>query len=122
MRLLSAGLTVVLVVACMSLVTSRQQHRLDFSAIEQEQSKARRLEQDFQNLTVKQQQLEQTERIARVAREDRQMESIPAARTVFVTQSVLQGVADSKSYVRATTPAQRSSERLETAITTPVRP
>jgi cell division protein FtsL len=75
--------------ACMSLVTSRQQQRLDFAAIEKAQAHTRRLEQDYQNLTAKQQQLEQTERIERIARIERSMERIAAARTVLLSQSKL---------------------------------
>ncbi len=115
MKTVNMALMLALVVACMSLVTSRQQQRLGFAATEQEQAKARRLEQDFQNLTVKQQQLEQTERIERVAREDRGMERIPATRTIFVTQSVLQGAIDSQPYVSASQPSQSLGSAIEKA-------
>ncbi len=87
MNALNTSLVIALVMVCMSLVTSRQQQRLDFASIERAQAQARRLEQDFQNLTAKQQQLEQTERIERIARQERSMERIPAARTVFLTQA-----------------------------------
>ncbi len=80
-------LIALLFATCMSLVTSRQQQRLEFSATERAQAQERRLQQDFQNLTAKQQQLEQTERIERIARSERGMERIPAARTVFLSQS-----------------------------------
>jgi cell division protein FtsL len=86
MSVFNMTLVAAMVLVCMSLVTSRQQQRLDFAAIERAQAQARRLEQDFQNLTAKQQQLEQTERIERIARQERNMERIPAARTVFLTQ------------------------------------
>lgn len=79
-------LVAALLLTCMSLVTSRQQQRLEFSATERAQAQSRRLEQDFQNLTAKQQQLEQTERIERIARAERNMERIPASRTVFLSQ------------------------------------
>ncbi len=88
MNALNIGLVFAAVLVCMSLVTSRQQQRLDFASIERAQSQSRRLEQDFQNLTAKQQQLEQTERIERIARQERGMERIPAARTVFLSQGV----------------------------------
>ncbi len=87
MNVLNIGLVAATVAVCMSLVTSRQQQRLDFASIERSQAQSRRLEQDFQNLTAKQQQLEQTERIERIARQERNMERIPAARTVFLSQS-----------------------------------
>jgi cell division protein FtsL len=86
MSLFNMSLVAAMVLVCMSLVTSRQQQRLDFASIERAQAQSRRLEQDFQNLTAKQQQLEQTERIERIARQERTMERIPAARTVFLTQ------------------------------------
>ena len=87
MNALNIGLVAAMVAVSMSLVTSRHQQRLDFASIERAQAQARRLEQDFQNLTAKQQQLEQTERIERIARQERNMERIPAARTVFLSQS-----------------------------------
>ena len=86
MSLLNCFLVAALLAVCMSLVTSRQQQRLDFASIERSNAQARRLDQDFQNLTAKQQQLEQTERIERIARQERSMERIPAARTVFFSQ------------------------------------
>jgi cell division protein FtsL len=86
MNALNLTLIALLTLVCMSLVTSRQQQRLDFAAIERAQAQSRRLDQDFQNLTAKQQQLEQTERIERIARQERNMERIPAARTVFLSQ------------------------------------
>jgi cell division protein FtsL len=86
MNVLNVGLVLAMVAVCMSLVTSRQQQRLDFASIERSHAQARRLEQDFQNLMAKQQQLEQTERIEKIARQERGMERIPAARTVFLSQ------------------------------------
>jgi cell division protein FtsL len=85
MNLFNITLIAAFTLTCMSLVTSRQQQRLDFAAIERAQAQSRRLEQDFQNLTAKQQQLEQTERIERIARQERSMERIPASRTLFLT-------------------------------------
>jgi cell division protein FtsL len=87
MSLLNIGLVAAVLLMCMSLVTSRHQQRLDFASIERASAQASRLAQDFQNLTAKQQQLEQTERIERIARQERGMELIPAARTVLLTQS-----------------------------------
>lgn len=87
MNALNMLLVALLTIACLSLVTSRQQQRLDFAAIERAQAQARRLQQDAQNLTAKQQQLEQTERIERIARTERNMERIPAARTHLLSQS-----------------------------------
>jgi cell division protein FtsL len=89
MNAFNLGLVATIVVVCMSLVTSRQQQRLDFASIERAQAQSRRLDQDFQNLTAKQQQLEQTERIERIARQERGMERIPAARTIFLAQGGL---------------------------------
>ncbi|MEN9912288.1 MAG: Cell division protein FtsL [Pseudomonadota bacterium] len=96
----------VLVATCMSLVTSRQQQRLDFSKIESEKLQLRRLQQDFQNLTATQQQLEQTERIERLAREERNMERIPANKTLFLTQSILRNQRYSKPYIKVITPSK----------------
>jgi hypothetical protein len=90
----------------MSLVTSRQQQRLDFSTIESEKLQLRRLQQDFQNLTATQQQLEQTERIERLAREERNMERIPANKTLFLTQSILRKQRHSKPYIKVITPSK----------------
>lgn len=86
MNALNLFLCMAMFAVAMSLVTSRHQQRLDVAATERAQASARRLEQDFQNLTAKQQQLEQTERIERIARTERGMERIPAARTVFLSQ------------------------------------
>lgn len=86
MNVLNLLLCTALFAVAMSLVTSRHQQRLDVSATERAQASMRRLEQDFQNLSAKQQQLEQTERIERIARADRGMERIPAARTVFLAR------------------------------------
>jgi cell division protein FtsL len=96
----------ILVGTCMSLVTSRQQQRLDFSKIESEKLQLRRLQQDFQNLTATQQQLEQTERIERLAREERNMERIPANKTLFLTQSILRNQRHSKPYIKVITPSK----------------
>lgn len=83
------GLNLVLVTlilaCCLSLVTSRQEQRLTVTNTERAQAQTKRLEQDFQNLTVKQQQLEETERIERIARQERGMIRIPAASTHFVS-------------------------------------
>jgi cell division protein FtsL len=125
MKTFNIVLILALIATCMSLVTSRHQQRTDFAMTERENNQARRLEQDFQNLTVKQQQLDQTERIERLAREDRNMERIPPSRTVFITQSVLQGVLDAKPYVRATTTAQQAAQQAlntNTATTTTTTP
>ncbi|MEY3997182.1 MAG: Cell division protein FtsL [Pseudomonadota bacterium] len=96
----------ILVGTCMSLVTSRQQQRLDFSKIESEKLQLRRLQQDFQNLTATQQQLEQTERIERLAREERNMERIPANKTLFLTQSILRNQRHSKPYIKVIKPSK----------------
>lgn len=77
----------ILIGICMSLITSRQQQRLDFSKIEAEQLQLRRLQQDFQNLTAIQQQLEQNERIERLAREELNMERISANKTLFLNET-----------------------------------
>lgn len=90
MNAVNVVLVGALTAVCMSLVTSRQQQRLDFAAIERAQAQSRRLDQDFQNLSAKQQQLEQTERIERIARQERGMERIPASRTVFVAPPLLE--------------------------------
>ena len=74
----------LIIASSLSLITSRQAQRLNVSATEKAQAEARRIEQDFQNLTAKQQQLEQTERIERVARTERGMERISGAKTQFI--------------------------------------
>ncbi len=94
----------MLVITCMSLVTSRQQQRLDFSKIESEKLQLRRLQQDFQNLTATQQQLEQTERVERLAREERNMERIPANKTLFLTEGISRHQRQFKPYIKLTIP------------------
>ena len=85
MNAVNAGLLTAFVLCCLSLVTSRQEQRLQVSATERAQAQAKRLEQDFQNLTAKQQALEQTERIEKLARTERGMERISGAKTQFVS-------------------------------------
>ena len=83
MKPLQATLIGMIVLCCLSLVTSRHAQRQYVAATERAQMVAKQLDQDYQNLSARQQQLEQTERIERLARQERGMERIAAAKTVL---------------------------------------
>lgn len=85
MKALNAVLILLLVACCLSLVTSRQQQRLDYTAMVQAQKQAMRLDQDYQNLKTSQQALENSERVARVARKQMKMEHAPSGRVDYAS-------------------------------------
>ena len=85
MKPIHATLTALIVLCCLSLVTSRHAQRQHVAATERARMIAKQLDQDYQNLSARQQQLEQTERIERIARQERGMDRIAAAKTVFVS-------------------------------------
>ncbi len=84
MKTVNAVLILALVACCVSLVTSRQQQRLDYTAMVQAQKHATRLDQDYQNLKSRQQALEKTDRVERIARTKLKMERAPDARLDYI--------------------------------------
>jgi cell division protein FtsL len=84
MKILNIALILALVACSVSLVTSRQQQRLDYTAMVQAQKQATRLDQDYQNLKSRQQALEKTERVERIARTKLFMERAPIARLDYI--------------------------------------
>jgi cell division protein FtsL len=83
MNLLNWTLVGLIVGTSLLLVTSRQQQRLDHVALVKAQKESIRLEQDFQNLRTKQQQLEKTESIEKIARTQLAMERPPTGRVDY---------------------------------------
>lgn len=108
MKVANVFLIMVLVLCCVSLVTSRQQQRLDYTAMVHAQKQATRLDQDYQNLKSRQQALEKSDRVERVARKTMHMERAPFSRVDYAHSA-----AQLRLQTQGSMPAQANTPRAQ---------